>query len=53
MSNKTRSILKAIAVILVLLAVLMHLNWVVIPSVVIYRFWIVIIAFGLLLISSK
>jgi hypothetical protein len=53
MSNKTRSILKAVAVILVLLAVLMHLNWVVIPAIVVYKFWIVVLAFGLLLIGSK
>jgi hypothetical protein len=53
MSNKTRSILKAIAVILVLLAVLMQLNWVVIPAILYYKFWIVVIAFGLLLIASK
>jgi hypothetical protein len=53
MSNKTRSILKAIAVIFVLLAVLMQLRIVIIPAVVIYNFWIVVIAFGLLMISSK
>lgn len=53
MSNKTRSILKAIAVILVLLAVLMQLQIVIIPAVSVYKFWIVVIAFGLLLISSK
>lgn len=53
MSNKTRSILKAIAVILVLLAVLMELHVVIIPAVAAYKFWIVVIAFGLMLISSK
>jgi hypothetical protein len=53
MSNKTRSILKAIAVILVLLAVLMQLQIVIVPAVSVYKFWIVVIAFGLLLISSK
>lgn len=53
MSNKTRSILKAIAVILVLLCVMMHLHWVVIPAVAPYQFWIVVIAFGTLLIASK
>jgi hypothetical protein len=53
MSNRTRSILKAIAVILVLLAVLMQLQIVIIPAVSVYKFWIVVIAFGLLLISSK
>ncbi|MEO5603013.1 MAG: hypothetical protein ABIR06_18980 [Cyclobacteriaceae bacterium] len=53
MSNKTRSILKAIAVIFVLLAVLMQLQIIIIPSVSVYKFWIVVIAFGVLLISSK
>ena len=53
MSNKTRSILKAIAVILVLLAVLMQLQIVIIPSISVYKFWIVVIAFGLVLISSR
>lgn len=53
MSNKTRSILKAIAVILVLLMVMMQLGWIGIPSISVYKFWIVVIAFGLLLITSK
>lgn len=53
MSNKTRSILKAIAVILVLLAVLMELKFVIIPVLVAYKFWILVIAFGLLLVGSK
>lgn len=53
MSNRTRSILKAIAVIVVLLAVAMQLQWVLIPSISVYRFWLVVIAFGLLLVSSK
>ncbi|MBL0742853.1 hypothetical protein [Chryseolinea lacunae] len=53
MSNRTRSILKAIAVILVLLMVVMQLQWVIVPAIVAYKFWIVVVAFGLLLISSK
>lgn len=53
MSNKTRSILKAIAVILVLLAVLMDLHVIIIPALAYYKFWIVVIAFGLLLISAR
>jgi hypothetical protein len=53
MSNKTRSILKAIAVILVLLAVLMDLGIIFIPALAYYKFWIVVIAFGLVLISSR
>jgi len=53
MSNRTRSIIKALAVILVLLAVAMQLQWIIVPALTIYRFWFVVIAFGLLLISSK
>jgi len=53
MSNKTRSILKAIAVILVLLAVLMQLQIIIIPAISVYKFWIVVIAFGMVLISSR
>lgn len=53
MSNKTRSIIKAIAVILVLLTVLMQLQIIIIPSIAVYKFWIVVIAFGLVLISSR
>jgi len=53
MSNKTRSILKGIAVILVLLAVLTELKIIIIPAIVFYKLWIVVIAFGLLLIGSK
>jgi hypothetical protein len=53
MSNKTRSILKAIAVILVLLAVMMHIGWIAIAVIGAYKFWLVVIAFGLLLIGSK
>jgi hypothetical protein len=53
MSNKTRSILKAIAVVFVLLAVLMQLRIVIIPAMVSYTFWIVVIAFGVVLITSK
>jgi membrane protein YdbS with pleckstrin-like domain len=51
MSNKTRSLLKAIAVIVVLLCVLMQLG--IIPTFIVYQFWIVVIAFGVLLIASK
>jgi len=53
MSNRTRSILKAAAVVIVLLAVVMQLQWVIIPSISVYKFWLVVIAFGLLLITSK
>jgi hypothetical protein len=53
MSNRTRSILKAVAVVVVLLAVVMQLQWVIIPSISVYKFWLVVIAFGLLMISTK
>ena len=53
MSNKARSIIKATAVVLILLAVLMQLHWLIIPAIYKYNFWITVIAFGLLLISSK
>jgi hypothetical protein len=53
MSNRTRSIIKAVAVVVVLLAVVMQLQWVIIPSISVYKFWLVVIAFGLLLISTK
>lgn len=53
MSNRTRSILKAISVILVFLAVAMQLHWIIIPAITVYKFWFVVIAFGLLLVSSK
>lgn len=53
MSNRTRSILKGIAVVLVLLAVLMDLSIVIIPALSVYKFWIVVIAFGMVIISSR
>ncbi|MCI0751019.1 MAG: hypothetical protein L0Y35_04220 [Flammeovirgaceae bacterium] len=53
MSNKTRSILKAIAVVIVLLCVLMKLGVVSIPALSAYTFWMVVVAFGLMLIASK
>jgi hypothetical protein len=53
MSNKTRSVLKAIAVIFVLLAVVMKLGYVSIPALSAYTFWMVVIAFATVLIASK
>jgi hypothetical protein len=53
MSNKTRSIIKIIAVVLVLLAVMMHIGWLSIVVLSAYKFWMVIIAFALVLITSK
>ena len=53
MSNKTRSLLKVLAVLIVLLAVLMEMQWIIIPMLVTYKLWLVVAAFGLLLISSR
>ncbi|MGE0587947.1 MAG: hypothetical protein AB7O48_05195 [Cyclobacteriaceae bacterium] len=53
MSNKTRSVLRAIAVIIVLLAVLMDLQIIMIPAIAVYKFWMVVVAFGVMLITSK
>ncbi len=53
MSNKTRSIIKVIAIILVLLSVTIKLHWISIPTINGYIFWMVIMGFGLVLLSSK
>ncbi len=53
MSNKTRSILKLVAILIVVLTVLMKLSIIIIPALVPHLLWMVIIAFGLLFISGK
>ncbi len=53
MSNKTRSLLKGVAVLIVLVAVLIHLDYISIKYVDPNRFWMVVVGFGLLLIGSK
>ncbi|WP_155210458.1 hypothetical protein [Fulvivirga aurantia] len=53
MSNKTRSTLRLVAILIVALAVLMQLSIVVIPALFVYKFWLVVIAFALLLIAGK
>lgn len=53
MSNKTRNIIKGIAVLFVLLAVMMQMQWVLIPALAVYKFWMVVIAFALTLITSR
>ena len=52
MNNKMRSILKVVAVLLVLTAVLMELGIVYVPALAGIKFWMVVIAFGIILISS-
>lgn len=53
MSNKTRSILKALAVFIAILAVAIRLGWISIPAIDGYNFWMVMIAFGIVLITSR
>ena len=53
MSNKTRSFLKAFAVLLVLVAVLIHMDYISIRYVDPHRFWLVVTGFGLLLVGSR
>ncbi len=53
MSNKTRSILKVLAIIVVLLTVLMQLQIVLIPALSGYSYWMVVLSFALLLLASK
>ncbi|MEQ9118538.1 MAG: hypothetical protein RLN97_09960 [Fulvivirga sp.] len=53
MSSKTRSILKLVAILVVVLCVLMKMSIIIIPVLVPHMFWMVVIAFGLLFISGK
>lgn len=53
MNNKMRSALRIVAVLLVLLAVLMQLDIVIIPALLAIKFWMVVIAFCLMVVSSK
>ncbi len=53
MSQRTRSIVKLVAVLVVLLLVLGELSIVIIPAIAPYRFWLMVIAFMLVLVISK
>jgi len=53
MSNKTRSVLKIIAVVFVAVAVMTHIGWLAVPYIRAYHFWLVVSGFCLLLVSSK
>ncbi len=48
-----RSILRVAAVLLVLLAVLMELDIIIIPALAGMKFWMVVIGFCLMLISTR
>lgn len=53
MNNKLRSALRIVAVLLVLVAVLMRLDIIIIPALAGIGFWMVVIAFSLIAVSSK
>lgn len=53
MNNKTRSLIKAVAVVFVLIAVLIQLDYISIKYLDPNRFWLAITGFGLLLIGSR
>lgn len=52
MSSSTKSTLKLIAIVIVLLMVAMHLNFIIIPFLVAYKFWLMVVAAILLLLAS-
>lgn len=53
MSNKTRSFLKLLSVIIVALCILMKMSIVTIPVLSPYMFWLLVAAFGMLFLSSR
>ncbi|MGM0580800.1 MAG: hypothetical protein ACQETL_08970 [Bacteroidota bacterium] len=53
MSRKTRNLLKLVAIVLVMVLVFMELNIIAIPALDPYQFWLSIVAFGIVLITSK
>lgn len=53
MSKKIVSILKVVAILMVLLAVLMQLQIIMVPALAAYKFWMVIVAFSIVLITGK
>ncbi|MGF1635898.1 MAG: hypothetical protein ACFCUU_02410 [Cyclobacteriaceae bacterium] len=53
MDRRTRYFIKALAIVIVLVAVLGELGILVIPSIIGYKFWLVVLAFGMLLLASR
>lgn len=52
MSRKTKNFLKLLAIIIVMVMVFMELGVIVIPALMAYKFWLVVIAFAIVLIAS-
>ena len=53
MDKRTRSILKTIAILLVLVAVLVDLDVLVLNAIEPYKFWMTVLGFGVLLLASR
>lgn len=53
MSRKTVSTLRIIALLLVLVAVLMQLQIIIVPAISVYKFWMVIVAFSMVLLTGR
>jgi hypothetical protein len=53
MDKRTRSILKTIAILLVLVAVLVDLDVLVLDAVEPYKLWMTVLGFGILLLVSR
>lgn len=53
MDKRTRSILKTIAILLVLIAVLLDLDVLVLQMIEPYKFWMTVLGFGILLLVSR
>lgn len=53
MSNKTRSLIKGIALVIVALCVLTHMDIFTVKQIAQYKFWLMVIAFGMTLLVSK
>ncbi|WKV10776.1 hypothetical protein [Marivirga harenae] len=53
MSRKSRNLIKLVAIIIVLVLVFMELDIIAIPALNPYQFWLSIVAFGMVLISSR
>jgi len=53
MNNRTRNLLKLVALVIVVVMVLMHIGTIAIPVLNPYKFWLMVVAFGMVIISTK
>lgn len=52
MASRSSSVIKVVAIVLAILAILMKLGFVIIPILSPYEFWLMVIAFGLALAAK-